>query len=164
MINQLRDRKFDYIGGLYFRWAVDHGPQKLDNTAELDTLLIILAVTKSPTADIESPNDVNQDESKPSASGDSAGGEDAKVVLLQSTASVTLFGRSEEVKQKNSGIESEFCVNRILDSLFFMANRLYLPGIRGAVPKLSRVAKRRDSGSARMVQEWPHRGGRRLWR
>ncbi|CAF9924101.1 MAG: hypothetical protein ALECFALPRED_002682 [Alectoria fallacina] len=105
MINQLRDRKFDYIGGLYFRWAVDHGPQKLDNTAELDTLLIILAVTKSPTADIESPNDVNQDESKPSASGDSAGGEDAKVVLLQSTASVTLFGRSEEVKQKNSGIE-----------------------------------------------------------
>lgn len=131
LIKQLRDRKFDYIGGLYFKRAVDRGPRKLDSTVELSSLLIDMAVAKSPTADIESPSDVNQDESKPSTLGDSVGGEDAMVVVLQSTASVALLGGSEEVKKESSGIEREFCVNRIFDSLFFMASRLYLPGNRG---------------------------------
>lgn len=131
MVKQLRTCKFDRMGGLYFKSAVERGPNKLGNTDGLNSSLINLAVTKSPTADLESHSDRHQDESTPSALGNSADGEDAQVSVSNPAAVVEPLRESEAVKPESVGDETEFCVDRVFDPLFFMASRLYLPGNRG---------------------------------
>ena len=131
MVKQLRECKFDRIGGLYFKSAVERGPSKHENRVGVNSSLINLVVTKPPIADLESLNENGQDKSKSSNLANSADDEDAPVFVSTSAAAVEPLGESEVVESESSGDETEFCVDRIFDPLFFMASRLYLPGNRG---------------------------------
>lgn len=131
MVKQLRDYKFDRIGGLYFKSAVERGPSRHENRVGVNSSLIDLVVTKSPIADLESLNEKGQDRPKPPNLANSADGEAAPVFVSTSAAAVEPLGESEVVETEGSGDETEFCVDRIFDPLFFKASRLYLPGNRG---------------------------------
>ncbi len=131
MVKQLRNCKFDRIGGLYFKSAVERGPSKIEHTAGLTSSLVALAATKAPTAVLESLSDTDQDDSTPSTLEHSIDAEAAQVSIFNSATAVRSHGESEVSKPKSSGDETEFCVDRIFDPLFFMGSRLYLPGTRG---------------------------------
>ena len=135
MVNQTRDCRFDCIGGLYFKSAVEPGPSKFKNTPasmpRSNASLTNLALKSSPIADLESPNITGQDNSRPLMLKDSVSCEDAHPAISTVTGPIENLEGCEVMNSRSSVDQTEFCVDRIFDSLFFMASRLYLPGNRG---------------------------------
>ena len=131
MVKQLHDRKFNGIGGLYFKSAIERKRSKPEIAQASDALQSDSGGDKTTVADCRLGEDKDQHEPKRSTMSNGAGNDDAPGAGASIVSQETLLHDSEKMRPKGCLDQADFCVDRIFDPLFFIASRLYLQGDRG---------------------------------
>ena len=131
MIKQLRDRKFNCIGALYFKSAIERETSKPEIAQASDALQFGSGGDKTRVADCGLGEDKDQHEPKRSTMSNGAGNDDAPGAGVNIISQGRRLNDSDRMRPKGYVDQAEFCVDRIFDPLFFIASRLYLQGDRG---------------------------------
>ena len=131
MVKQLRDHKFDRIGGLYFKSAIERETSMPEIGQVSDASQFGPGGDKTQVAHCGLGEDKDQHEPKRSTISNGAGNDDtlgAGVTIESQGKCLNDVGR---MRPKGYVDQSEFCVGRVFDSLFYNSNRRYLQGDRG---------------------------------
>ena len=131
MVKQLRDRKFNCIGGLYFKSAIDRKKNKPEIAQASDPLRSDSGGDKTQIADCGLSVDKNQHEPVRSTMSNGAGNDDAPGAGVNNVPQGKQLNDSDRMRSRGCIEQVEFCVDRIFDPLFFTSNRRYLQGDRG---------------------------------
>ena len=131
MIKQLRDRKFNCIGALYFKSAIERETSKPEIAQASDALQFGSGGDKTRVADCGLGEDKDQHEPKRSTMSSGAGNDDAPGAGVNIISQGRRLSDSDRMRPKGYIDQAEFCVDRIFDPLFCTASRLYLQGDRG---------------------------------
>ena len=154
MVKQLRDRKFDCIGGLYFKSATKHEKTKPEIGQASDALQFGSSGDKTQVADCGLGEDKHQLEPKRSMMSNDAGNDDAPGAGVNIVSQGKRLNDSDRMRTEGCVDQADFCVGRIFDPLFFVSSRLYLQGDRG--PYKSSIEWLR--AEIHIQLEWIHNG------
>lgn len=131
MIKQLRDHKFNRIGGLYFKSAIEREKSEPEVAQALDALQLGSGRDETKVANYGFGEDKDQHEPKKWTMSNCAGNDDAPGAGMDNVSQETRPNDIDKMRPKSCVDQAEFCVDRIFDPLFFIASRLYLRGDRG---------------------------------
>ena len=131
MVKQWRDRKFNCIGGLYFKSAIERERSKPEVAQASDALQSGSGGDETKVEDYVLTEDRNQHEPKRSTTSSGGGDQNAPGARVRIISQGTRLNDNNRMRSKGCVDQAEFCVDRIFDPLFFIASRLYLQGDRG---------------------------------
>ena len=131
MVKQLRDCKFNCIGGLYFKSAIERKTRTPEIAQVLDALQSDSSRDKTKLADYGLGEDKDQYEPKRSIMSNGAGNNDALGAGVNIMSQGKHLNDYDRMRPEGCVDQAEFCVDRMFDPLFFIASRLYLQGHRG---------------------------------